>query len=280
MSDAPVCDTAPTRALPTGFRAARTRSFDRATLEYAISAPVAGAPPAMLIHGWGCHRGFFAHQLERLARSRQVVALDLAGHGASGAGRRNYAIEEFARDVAAVAAAAELERFIAVGHSMGGAVAVETARALGPRVPAVVAIDSLTYAAVYPQVPAERVETAVASFRADFAAAVRATMEPVFVAETPEPLRRAILAEISATPREPGIRAIGGLLAWDGARAVETCPAPIRCLNAQALFAESVGTPYLDHLEIELLGGVGHFLLLETPEEVGASLAALLARVA
>lgn len=271
---------APTRELPTGFRIARARSFDGAALEYVVSAPVAGAPPALLIHGWGCHRGFFAHQLERLASTRQIVALDLAGHGSSDAAPRQYTIEEFARDVDAVATALDLDRFIPVGHSMGGAVAVETARVAGPRVPAVVAVDSLTYAAVYPRVPADRVEAAMASFRADFAAAVRATMEPLFVAETAGPLQHAILADITATPREPGTRALGGLLSWDGARAVETCPVPIRCLNAQALFAESAGTPYLDRLEIELLSGVGHFLQLEAPEAVGAALAALLARVA
>ncbi len=280
MSGERAAPSLPTRELPAGFRAERARSFDGAALEYVVSEPVPGALAAVLVHGWGCHRGFFGPQLARLARDRQILALDLAGHGGSGPAERRYAIDEFARDVAAVADAAELDRFVAAGHSMGGAVAVDAARALGPRVPAVVTLDSLTYASVYPRIPDDRVTAAMAAYRADFPAAVRATMEPVFVEETPPALRAAILTEITATPREPGILAIGGLLSWDGEAAVAACAVPIACLNAQALFPESVGTPYLDRLDIELLDGVGHFLQLEAPTRVGAALGALLARVA
>jgi 3-oxoadipate enol-lactonase len=84
----------------------------------------AGAETLVLIHGatvtadlnW---RMVFAP----LARRFRVVAADLRGHGDGiGLGSR-FRIEDCADDVAALATALDIGRFVAVGYSMGGMVA-------------------------------------------------------------------------------------------------------------------------------------------------------------
>src|SRR5262249_2842887 len=57
--------------------------------------------------------------------TRRVVAIDLRGHGASDAPRQEYTIEGFADDIAWQCAQLNLQRPIVIGHSFGGAVALE-----------------------------------------------------------------------------------------------------------------------------------------------------------
>jgi pimeloyl-ACP methyl ester carboxylesterase len=102
-----------------------------------------GRPALVLVHCWTCDGSFWKDQVERFARGRQVVTLDLAGHGRSGRTRKSYTMQAFGQDVKAVADALKLDRIVLVGHSMGGPVILEAARALGDRVVGLVPVDTL-----------------------------------------------------------------------------------------------------------------------------------------
>ena len=56
-----------------------------------------GAPPMLLVHGWGANRTHFAPQVGHLARAHRVVAVDLRGHGRSPRGP--YSPDAWADDV-------------------------------------------------------------------------------------------------------------------------------------------------------------------------------------
>jgi pimeloyl-ACP methyl ester carboxylesterase len=83
-----------------------------------------GAETLVLIHGvavtaelnWG-------KVLAPLARHFRVVAADLRGHGDGISAGCRFRLEDCADDVAALAQALGIRRFIAVGYSMGGMVA-------------------------------------------------------------------------------------------------------------------------------------------------------------
>lgn len=83
------------------------------------------SPPLLLINGWtGDHR-IFTPQIAHFAASRRVVAIDLRGHGASDAPEQAYTMAGFADDVAWQCAELGLEKPVVIGHSMGGAIALE-----------------------------------------------------------------------------------------------------------------------------------------------------------
>jgi 3-oxoadipate enol-lactonase len=83
-----------------------------------------GAQTIILIHGVACTAELnWGKILAPLGREFRVVAADLRGHGDGISPGARFRLEDCADDVAALAAALEIRRFIAVGYSMGGMVA-------------------------------------------------------------------------------------------------------------------------------------------------------------
>jgi 3-oxoadipate enol-lactonase len=82
------------------------------------------AETLMLIHGVACTAELnWGKVLAPLAGEFRVVAADLRGHGDGISPGSRFRLEDCADDVAALAAALGIRRFIAVGYSMGGMVA-------------------------------------------------------------------------------------------------------------------------------------------------------------
>jgi len=77
--------------------------------------------PAVLVHGITESAAAFDPVTERLATTNEVITMDLRGHGESGRSGA-YDLAAMATDVAAVIAAAGVDRPHLVGHSLGGAV--------------------------------------------------------------------------------------------------------------------------------------------------------------
>ena len=76
----------------------------------------------VFLHGWCGDREYWKHQVEVFAADYRIVALDQAGHGESGKGRKAWTTDSLAGDVEAVVRGLCLKRVILVGHSMGGSV--------------------------------------------------------------------------------------------------------------------------------------------------------------
>jgi pimeloyl-ACP methyl ester carboxylesterase len=117
-----------------------------------------GAPTLLLLHGWrGTAAGNWATAMPALARDFRVIAPDLRGHDRG-------AVD----DVIGLADALGVERFIAVGYSLGSAVAAELARRHPDRVQAMVLCAAAGVSAGSAAVPGgPEVPTAVVVTRQD-----------------------------------------------------------------------------------------------------------------
>jgi 3-oxoadipate enol-lactonase len=83
-----------------------------------------GAPTVMLLHGLGVTADInFFRCYRRLAERYRVLAFDHRGHGEGLRSRRPFRLSDCADDAVAMADALDIDRFIPVGYSMGGAVA-------------------------------------------------------------------------------------------------------------------------------------------------------------
>jgi epoxide hydrolase 4 len=83
-----------------------------------------GEGPLMLfVHGWPRHWYLWRNQLPEFARDHHAVALDLRGYNLSSkpAGDHNYGVRHNVEDIRALVDHLGYERFILVGHDIGGA---------------------------------------------------------------------------------------------------------------------------------------------------------------
>ena len=84
----------------------------------------AGAPTIVLLHGWTASADLnFYTCYESLGEHFRVLSFDHRGHGHGIRSRRRFRLEDCADDVAELLAAVDAAPAIAVGYSMGGAVA-------------------------------------------------------------------------------------------------------------------------------------------------------------
>ncbi len=90
--------------------------------------------PCILLHGFPFDRRLWRRQILALAEDYRVVVPDLRGHGQSEAPPPPYRMVEFAEDVRALADRLELERFVLVGQSMGGYIALAFAERYPERI--------------------------------------------------------------------------------------------------------------------------------------------------
>jgi non-heme chloroperoxidase len=103
------------------------------------------APTTLLVHGGGCNRRVWDTVVPALlADSRAVVTLDLRACGWSDQDFDSMGVPELGRDVVRVVEALGLRSVDLVGWSLGGAVVVEAALLLGPRVRRLVVVGGAT----------------------------------------------------------------------------------------------------------------------------------------
>ncbi len=83
--------------------------------------------PLILLHGGLGATGMFGEVPSILAKSRQVIAVDLQAHGRTGDTDRPLSYEVMADDIAALIMELGFERADVMGYSLGGGVALRTA---------------------------------------------------------------------------------------------------------------------------------------------------------
>ncbi|MCC6420580.1 MAG: alpha/beta hydrolase [Gemmataceae bacterium] len=100
------------------------------------------APVMLMLHGFGVSGHMFDEFAERMQDRYRLVALDQRGHGDSDwSAEGDYSREAFVNDVEGFRLALGLERFVLVGHSMGGLNAVSYAVRHPEQVKALVLVD-------------------------------------------------------------------------------------------------------------------------------------------
>jgi len=248
------------------------RREDHTTIRYTAGGP-SGGPTLALIHGWGCDRGDFDAVTDHLPAGFRVLAIDLAEHGESRSTRDVWTMEEFALDVAAVLEAEAVARCVVVGHSLGGAVAVEVGRLLPGIVSRVVALDALHYLSLFPAQSEEQTTATLRVFQDDFAAGVRALVEGGSPAGTDPALREAYFQKMVAVRQPAGLRCFDGLLRWDMDAALRETKPPVTVLAIRDLVAPEALDRYGDRLDIVLVDLGSHHFPVEAPEETARLLA-------
>ena len=83
--------------------------------------------PLLLLHGGFGQIEMFGPDLARLAQSRQVIGIDLQGHGRTALGNRKISLVDIGSDMAGVLKKLGYDKVDVLGYSMGGGVAFQFA---------------------------------------------------------------------------------------------------------------------------------------------------------
>ena len=246
-----------------GKQASFAVSSDNIHIAYEVHGE--GMPALVFVHGWSCDRSYWKGQIEPFARQFKVIVIDLAGHGESGLGRKSWTIQAFGDDVAAVVKKLDLHRVILIGHSMGGDVIGEAARLLPGRVVGLIMVD--TYKKLGSGRTPEQVQTFVNRLRNHFVDSTRALVRTMFLPKSDSELIERVAADMSSAPPDVALDALTSSFNYS-----REMPYTLEELKLPAIAINSDNAPTdiesMKHygVEVMIMPGVGHFLMLEDAE--------------
>jgi sigma-B regulation protein RsbQ len=239
-------------------------SDDNVHLEYHVFGQ--GDPAVVLVHGWAGNENYWHEQFGVLKARYTVVALDLAGHGASGRNRTDWSIDNYARDVATIVRQVPNRQLVLVGHSMGATVALAAAPKIGPRLIGIIAVEALRSIGL-PPLAAHDIEARVAPFRADFIGATRKLVSDSLFEKGADPiLVQKVAYDMSLSPPGVAVASLKGLLAVDFATLLPQVHVPIYAINSDLVPTDLARIRRtLPDFRLDVLPHTGHFPMLEAP---------------
>jgi pimeloyl-ACP methyl ester carboxylesterase len=250
-----------------------------------------GAPALIFVHGFACSHEDWNFQIKAFEATHEVVACDLRGHGRTPARPQECSIEHYGGDVAALVNHLELKQAVLVGHSMGCRVVLEAARLVPERIAGLVLVDG-SRQGMGDAAEAERSARAALEARG-YAAFMRPFFEAMFLQRTPQ--SEAVVERALRLPEEIGAALFPRMARWDAGSmqaAVDALRAPVLAVQCTYVNTERKRvpiqpgdtTPWLDllkarvkALQVEILGGLGHFPQLEAPQRLNPLIASFAA---
>src|SRR3989338_6057432 len=103
------------------------KSHDGLEIHYVYKPVKSSKPVILFLHGLGANYSGWKNTIASAKkRGYSTLAIDLRGHGLSSTPEQYeyYALEHFAKDIKNILTQLEIKKFILVGHSFGGSVAI------------------------------------------------------------------------------------------------------------------------------------------------------------
>lgn len=237
-----------------------------------------GERALVFVHGWTCDMNVWQQQLPAFAAGARLIALDLPGHGQSDKPEIRYTQDLFARAIEAVMRDAGVKEAVLVGHSMGTPVIRQFYRKYPQKTLALVIVDG----ALRPFGATEDREKFLELVRGPqyqtvATGMVNAMLAPVKNAD----LRSSITATMLATPKHVAVSAMEGMNAPEIFKD-DKINVPVLAILARSPIwqadTEQFFRSLAPNLEYQMWEQVGHFLMVEKPQEFNQALAAFLSK--
>jgi pimeloyl-ACP methyl ester carboxylesterase len=235
-----------------------------------------GREALVLIHCWSCNMDYWRDSIPAFAKRNRVIAIDLPGHGQSDKPEVAYSMDLFARAVDAVLRDAKVERAVLVGHSIGTPVARQFYRKYPQKTLGIVIVDG----PLRPFGDKKLLDGFIAGFRGPN---YKQTWLQMFAGmEGPNlsaELKERIQASFLNTPQHVLVSAIEGM-ADESIWSQDKINVPVLAIMARSPFyipdTEQFFHSVAPNLDFQMWEGVGHFLMMEKPNEFNDAVIAFL----
>ncbi|REC62813.1 alpha/beta hydrolase [Chryseobacterium pennae] len=254
-----------------------TISSDGQKIHYRESGD--GGTAIIMIHGWLGNTEWWADQQKYFAPKYRVIQIDLAGHGKSDSSRNDWTSSRYADDIKAVADAIDSQNIILVGHSMSGAYVLEASLKI-PQVKALVLVDTLkNLDESFTEEQAE--EIMFSHYRTDFKYAVENFLpQYLFAEKTPAAVKERLQKEFLQNEPEMVINLLKPLYKTDFTTIAEQVQIPVIAINSDASPTNiDANRKYLKDYNYVTMTEVGHYPMLEKPEEFNTILDGILKKI-
>lgn len=228
-----------------------------------------GDPCLVFVHGWSCDSRYWRAQVPYFSKKYKVIVLDLAGHGNSGLSRVVYSMEAFGRDVRAVIEAAQSDRVILIGHSMGGAVISEAARQMPEGVLGLIGVDTLQD--VEYAMTRKKMGEMTDALKKDFATGCRQFVGTMIRPDSDRRLMEWVIKDMSSAPPAVALSAMNDMflryLTGEAATVFESIAVPVVCVNADLWpVNEEANKRHMKSFQAIVIKNTDHFLMMNKPE--------------
>jgi pimeloyl-ACP methyl ester carboxylesterase len=195
-----------------------------------------------------------------------VVTVDIAGHGLSGTNREGWPLLAFGGDVQAVVEFLDLSDVVLIGHSMGGPVALEAARLMPNRTRVIIAVDSLQDADA--EYDPDQIAGIFEAYEADFTGTCLQFTSSMFLESADPELVDRVTSDMCDHSPEISLALLREFVDYDLGQALAAVDVPVRYINAPMYPTNAeVNRTYQPDFDGVIMEGVGHFLMMEKPEE-------------
>jgi len=234
-----------------------------------------GKTAMIFLSGWGCDMSLWRNQVPALLPHSRVLLADLPGHGGSDKPDIPYTLDLLVGAVNAVIEQAGVKMAVVVGHSMGVVVAYEFARRWPEKTLALIWVDGAFSIPIDVDQQIAELRRRAEEFRSpDYQVKARQFIDRLYVPETPATVRDAIARSVLSTPQHVLAGCLEGLA---DPRLFEhnTIDLPVFAIFSSFWNPErfiGIFKKILPRFQYEVLTGVGHYPMLEKPDQVKAAL--------
>jgi len=265
VAEEPVVDAAEKEAEPT-ITIDNAISADGVSIAYEVRGE--GEPALVFVHGWSSNRNTWEAELAHFSQKYKVVAIDLAGFGASGNNREKWTMGAFGEDVAAVIKQIGLDDAVLIGHSMGGPVILEAAKRIPESITGLVLVDVLqNIETVYSE---ERISNLDRAYMDRVKEPTFWKIQGYFVRNKVELYKRwySLVKDVSKVGWSESLK---NLFRWcneECTKSLQRIQAPITSINSDRSPTNvEAFKKYVPSFKVKIITGVGHFVFWEAPEE-------------
>ncbi|MES2683964.1 MAG: alpha/beta hydrolase [Pseudomonadota bacterium] len=228
-------------------------------------------PTLLLIHGLGATHADWQKQIDFFARVFRVIAPDLRGHGDS-EGEGPFNVDRLATDLSLLMDMLKIGSFFVIGHSMGGAVAMQLALFKPERVKKLVLADTLP--SFVPNTFRKRLLLWTRLFIMRFMgpeALAKRTAKQMFPKKDQESLRELLILQNNRTPKPVYLALLRALSKWTVVDRLSWLNMPTFVIAGEIdYFPPEEAQSFADSLpdgRCRIIQGARHHLPLERPED-------------
>ena len=241
---------------------------------YVDDAGSGSGVPMLFVHSYAGSSAHWGAQLAHVRPRRRAVAIDVRGHGHSDAPPEgDYRVPSLGDDIAAVADALELKRFVLVGHSLGAAAAAAYVGKHPRRV------AGLVLAGAPGKADPRQATQIMASLHADYNNAMAAYWASLVENAQPE-VRETLDAGMRSVARDASLAIIAAIFEFDPLPALLAYDGPKLIIDTAHGDGPTALHNQLPDVKRKVIEGTSHWPHMDKPQDFNRLLDEFLAWIA